>query len=164
MNTKQRLYRTSSDRMIAGVAGGLAEYFDIDPVLTRILFVVLTLSGGFGLLTYIILWIVVPYDYEIGVKPQFAEQKAEYKSDDFTAYKQNESATAQQSVLEEVNTEKNNRKTVAGIILVIIGALLLADNLFSDVVFENIGPVLLILAGIFILYYHKKNNNDRAEA
>lgn len=149
--------------MIAGVAGGLAEYFDIDPVLTRILFVVLTLSGGFGLLTYIILWIVVPYDYEIGVKPEFAEHKADFKGDTFTGYHQDEPATGEQSTIEEIDTGKNNRKTVAGIILVIIGALLLVDNLFSDIVFENIGPVLLILAGIFILYYHRKNNK-RVEA
>lgn len=48
--------------MIAGICGGLAEYFDIDPVIVRIVFIVLALAGGPGLLAYIILWIIVPKD------------------------------------------------------------------------------------------------------
>lgn len=57
----KRLYRSRKDRMIAGVCGGLAEYFDIDPVIVRIIAVILLLPGGLpGLLPYIILWIVVP--------------------------------------------------------------------------------------------------------
>ena len=48
--------------MVAGVAGGLAEYFAVDPTLIRILFVLLTLLGfgGLGILTYIVLWIIMP--------------------------------------------------------------------------------------------------------
>jgi phage shock protein C len=47
--------------MIAGVCGGLAEYFDIDPVITRIIFFILLLPGALpGLLPYIVLWIIVP--------------------------------------------------------------------------------------------------------
>lgn len=58
---KKRLYRSRTNKMIAGVCGGLAEYFDIDPVIIRILFFILLLPGGLpGLLPYIILWIVVP--------------------------------------------------------------------------------------------------------
>ena len=55
-----KLYRSTSDKMLGGVAGGLAEYFDIDPTIVRVLFVVLTLVGGGGILAYIILLIVVP--------------------------------------------------------------------------------------------------------
>ncbi len=58
----KRLYKSTKDRMIAGVCGGLAEYFDIDPVIVRIVFVVFALAGGPGLLAYIILWIIVPKD------------------------------------------------------------------------------------------------------
>lgn len=57
----KRLYRSRNDRMIAGVCGGIAEYFDIDPVLVRIIAVILLLPGGFpGLIPYLILWVVVP--------------------------------------------------------------------------------------------------------
>lgn len=60
MSDKQLM--RSEDRMIAGVAGGLGEYFDTDPTLIRILFVLLTLLGfgGLGILTYIVLWIIMP--------------------------------------------------------------------------------------------------------
>ncbi len=60
--TTQRLSRSCSDRMIAGVAGGLAKYFNIDPTLVRLAFVALALAGGPGLLLYIIMWIVMPVE------------------------------------------------------------------------------------------------------
>lgn len=56
----KQLYRSESNRLIAGVAGGLGEYFDVDPTLIRIAFVLLTLSGGSGILIYIVLWIIIP--------------------------------------------------------------------------------------------------------
>ncbi len=58
----KRLYRSSHDYMLGGVAGGLAEYFSIDPTLVRLLFVLLAfVSIGFpALLVYLILWVVVP--------------------------------------------------------------------------------------------------------
>ena len=58
----KRLYRSTTDRKIAGVCGGLAEYFKIDPTIVRIIFVILLLPGGFpGFIPYVILWLVVPY-------------------------------------------------------------------------------------------------------
>ena len=56
----RKLYRSRRDRMIAGVCGGCAEHFNIDPVLVRVLAVVLFLCGSAGLLAYIVLWILVP--------------------------------------------------------------------------------------------------------
>ena len=57
----KRLYRSSRDSKIAGVCGGLAEYFNIDTTIIRVIFVLLLLPGGFpGFIPYVILWIVVP--------------------------------------------------------------------------------------------------------
>jgi phage shock protein C len=57
----KRLYRSRKDRKIAGVCGGIAEYFDIDPVIVRVVAVLLLLPGGLpGFVPYIILWVVVP--------------------------------------------------------------------------------------------------------
>src|SRR5437868_3622470 len=56
-----RLYRSERDRMLGGVAGGLAEYFDLDPALVRVAWAVLIIgSGGLFLLLYIVMWFVVP--------------------------------------------------------------------------------------------------------
>lgn len=56
----QKLYRSRQDRVIAGVCGGIANYFDIDPVLIRLIWIVLTMLGGCGLIGYIVAWIIIP--------------------------------------------------------------------------------------------------------
>lgn len=56
----RRLYRSRTDRQLAGVCGGLGEYFGIDPTVIRLLFVLFALAGGPGLILYIILALVVP--------------------------------------------------------------------------------------------------------
>jgi len=56
----KQLYRSTENKMIAGVCGGIAEYFDIDPTIIRIIAVVLLLAGSAGFWIYIILWVVVP--------------------------------------------------------------------------------------------------------
>jgi phage shock protein PspC (stress-responsive transcriptional regulator) len=57
----KRLFRSRTDKKIAGVCGGLANYLDIDPAIVRVIFVMLLLPGGLpGFLPYVILWIAVP--------------------------------------------------------------------------------------------------------
>ena len=56
----RRLYRSRTDRKLAGVCGGLARYSNIDATLLRVLFVVLALLGGPGLVIYLLMWILVP--------------------------------------------------------------------------------------------------------
>ncbi len=58
--TTKRLYRSTQNRMFAGVCGGIAEYLDIDPTLVRLAFVALSLMGGPGLPLYIILMLIAP--------------------------------------------------------------------------------------------------------
>jgi phage shock protein C len=57
---KKKLYRSEKDSMIAGVCGGIAEYFDVDPTLIRLLTVIFVLLGGAGVVAYIIAWIIIP--------------------------------------------------------------------------------------------------------
>ena len=61
---RKRLQRSASDKMLFGVAGGLAEYLNVDPVLVRVGFVVLCFAGGSGLLIYLALAILMPTDAE----------------------------------------------------------------------------------------------------
>jgi len=84
----KKLYRSKTDVMVAGICGGLAEYFDIDSSLIRIIFVVLLLNFGTGFLAYLILWFIVP------------------------SAKQNSSSVGQN--IDEVTEEiKNKAKTIA---------------------------------------------------
>ncbi len=59
---QKKLHRSSSNRVISGVCGGLAEYFDVDPLLIRLAWVVFSIIGGAGILAYIIAIIVIPKD------------------------------------------------------------------------------------------------------
>jgi phage shock protein C len=56
----KKLYRSKTDRKIAGVAGGIAHYFDLDPTVVRVGFVLLALPGGPSILIYFILWLIIP--------------------------------------------------------------------------------------------------------
>ncbi|HJZ24023.1 MAG TPA: PspC domain-containing protein [Candidatus Babeliales bacterium] len=62
MNTVRRLYRSRTDRKIAGICGGLANYFDIDPVIVRLAWVLLFFLGGSGIFLYIVAWIIIPLE------------------------------------------------------------------------------------------------------
>jgi phage shock protein C len=60
MDPTRKLYRSRANRKLAGVCGGLADYFNLDPTLIRVLFVVLAVLGGSGILIYLAMWIIVP--------------------------------------------------------------------------------------------------------
>lgn len=64
----KRLYRSRSNQQIAGVCGGLAEYFNIDPTLVRLLFVAFALMGGPGLIVYIAMAIIIPEEDKVPTK------------------------------------------------------------------------------------------------
>jgi phage shock protein C len=58
---KKKLYRSRTDKKIAGICGGLGDYFGIDATIIRVIFVLLLIPGGFpGFIPYVILWIVIP--------------------------------------------------------------------------------------------------------
>lgn len=58
----KRLFRSRRERMIAGVCGGLAKYFGIDPTWMRIIFLLFLLLGGCAFLVYLVMWVVVPLE------------------------------------------------------------------------------------------------------
>lgn len=57
---KKRLYKSSTDKKVCGVSGGIANYFDVDPTVIRLIWVIFTLVGGSGLIAYIIAAIIMP--------------------------------------------------------------------------------------------------------
>ncbi len=58
----KKLRRSSSDKMIAGVCGGLGKYFGLDSTILRLVFVLLLIFAGTGLLAYLIMWLIIPQD------------------------------------------------------------------------------------------------------
>lgn len=60
MSNGMKLVRKTDGRMIAGVSAGIGDYFNMDVTLVRVLFVITTIFGGFGLVVYAVMWILVP--------------------------------------------------------------------------------------------------------
>ncbi len=64
MDEPKKLRRSTSNKMVAGVCAGIAQYFNLDPTIIRILYVLMVFFAGFGILLYLILWIVIPNDVQ----------------------------------------------------------------------------------------------------
>jgi phage shock protein C len=67
---EKRLYRSSRDRVLWGVCGGLGRYFNIDPVIVRVIFVLTIFFGGLGIIAYIVMAIVVPNENSKATEPK----------------------------------------------------------------------------------------------
>jgi phage shock protein C len=124
-----RLMRSETDRMIAGVCGGLASYLGVDPVLVRLAFVILLLASGVGLAIYVILWIVMPTPSR--VPPEIRIMDEEMPGDP-SAYKTRFSPAA-----------------TVGVLLILFGAFFLLGQMGG--VPGYIWPIILIAAGLFYL-------------
>ncbi len=60
----KRLYRSRNDKILAGICGGIGKYLDIDPIIIRLIFIVLLFTVGSGILIYLIAWILIPLEPE----------------------------------------------------------------------------------------------------
>ena len=141
----KRFYRSTTDRKIAGVAGGLAEYFEIDPLLVRLIFVILLLVGGGGFLLYIILWIITPD------RPIILNQN----QNSSTMENQQSSNENQKPPQENQNTPppqfKNRGNLIGGLVLITLGILFLADEFMPNISFGDLWPIILIVIGAGLL-------------
>lgn len=75
MAKMKRLYRSQDDRLIAGVCGGIAEYFAVDPVWVRLIAIVLLFVDGIGLIAYLAAWIIVPSKPKIQKGPDTGRRR-----------------------------------------------------------------------------------------
>lgn len=111
--------------MVAGVCGGLAEYFDVDPTIVRVAFVLLTIFNGIGLALYILMWIIVPERTTVRRedKAEDKEEKKDASTDD--------SVPARHS---------GAHRSFLGIILVVLGGVLLLEQIMP----WHVGGALLL--------------------
>jgi phage shock protein C len=163
----KKLYRSTREKMLGGVAGGVAEYFDVDPTIIRLVFVLSVFAGGAGIIAYIIMWIIVPqgtfvpYNINTNIPPQNEESGTGTPSDSGTstnAGKEPGSTTHPNAETDPVSDysqfqKKNKEKhgITFGIVLVIFGIFLLANNMIANVHFHDIFPIALIVLGIGLL-------------
>ena len=145
-NTSQqsRLYRSETNRIIGGVCGGLGEYFSIDPTLIRIIFVILTLFGGSGILIYLILWIVIPSETQLG------PVSSDHIKQNVFEMKQRAKTFAQEI---RFNKASDNSRFWWAIIIIVLGFMFLFNNLGILNIFEikKLWPVIFIVLGLSII-------------
>nr|MBC7245162.1 PspC domain-containing protein [Chloroflexota bacterium] len=144
-------YRDRSKGIIAGVCAGLAEYFGVSPVLLRLIFILVALANGPAVLSYIVLWIILPERSTIGspqretVRDNVREMGAEARSlgRELQAMFGGESQAVGSS----------NRVIWLGALLILIGVAFLVDSLhlFSWFRLDQLWAIALILAGIVLL-------------
>jgi phage shock protein C len=157
------LYRSRNQKVIGGVAGGIAEYFDIDPVFIRVLFVVSVFASGVGLIAYIILWIITPQEPFERIYQNYNKQK-----DENNTSQANESENFDNSAKEYVpnfsfaneevknDESKGKLKIFGGMLLVFLGLVILLDEIVPEFDFTYIWSSLLILLGIYIIFSRPK--------
>lgn len=148
--TNDRLYRSSTNKVLGGVAGGLAEYHQIDPVIVRLIFVLLTLFAGGGVLIYIVLWIVLPQQEIKTINNENVNSMEQEKTNQPT--QQNE----------ECCGHKHHGKLWGGVILITLGLLFILDSFVPGANFGDLWPIILVVIGAMMIYKHcnkpQKNN------
>lgn len=127
--TRRRLVRSSDDRVIAGVCGGLAKYLGVDSVLVRIAALLLVFAGGAGIVLYIIGWIAIPDEFAEGAE-----------------------------ITPSAAGEDRTRSVIAlGLIFIALGVVFLADAIWPDFLsWRYVWPIALIAIGALILLRSRK--------
>ena len=138
----KRLYRSQTDKVIGGVCGGLGDYFNVDPVLIRIITVLLIIGYGVGLLAYIIAWIIIPKREEDVV---------------------GEPSTSAAPSVEIEQPRPPWHKYLPGLILVAIGVLLLVHEHWYWFDFEDLWPAIFIIVGLFLIFRRGSHHRVQEE-
>lgn len=138
----KKLYRSREDRMIFGVCGGMAKYFDADSTLIRVLFILLVFANGIGLVMYFIFAILIP------LEPGIEEESKTEESKEFIS-----------------GLKKKNRymsKIIFGIILILIGLFFVLDRYFPISFYmrwlsiKSLWPYIIIILGLYLVFKNTK--------
>ena len=141
MNNQKGLYRSRTNTVIGGVAGGIAEYLRTDPTLIRIIFILVALFGGGGLLVYVILWIALPLE----PVQYFTDQNPENGKTDPNSQTENFSQR------NNWHYNPNRGNLIAGLILISVGVLFLIDRFVPGIYFGDLWPLVLVVAGVALI-------------
>ena len=124
------LYRSERNKIFGGVCGGLAEHLKTDPLLIRVIFIVLVGFGGSGILLYLLLWIILPTEHG---------EHIDYEK-------------PLHHIIHEHNSKNySHANTMIGFFIILMGTLFLLDNFSPSFGFAKFWPLLLIFFGVALL-------------
>lgn len=149
------LYRSRANKIIAGVAGGLGEYFRVDPNIIRLLFIISLFFGGVGAIIYLLCWVIIPIE---GSGNKIAD---DYYKENIKEIKQKAKNFTEEFRTDIMRNHKDNRsrgqsQKWLGIIFILIGGIFLLDNLgiYNFINFARFWPLIIIVLGLKILSDH----------
>jgi phage shock protein C len=146
LQVNRRLYRCRENRMLAGVASGVAEFFGLDPTLVRILWFLSIFLGGFGILAYVGLAIIVPLEPVVATAPGGPVQGLSEAA-------HTHGAAAVDAHRHESNRGSGRASLFLGITLMVVGAFALLEMAMPGwTSWRQLGPLLLILFGGFLIF------------
>lgn len=137
----QKLYRSRSQKVFAGVCGGLSEYFNVDPVFIRIIFVVGLFSGGLGLIAYLIFWIATPQE-----PLKFAPINSGVMFQEHTSMPVNDEQRQQMPA---------KTKVFFGYLLIAIGIIIMLGEILPNFDFAYILAIIFVGMGLFLLFSNR---------
>ncbi len=147
----KKIYRNRDKAIFAGVCSGLADYFDIDATLVRIIFVILVIGGGSGVLIYLILWLVIPSEGENNNDDIKEENTRDFADDVGKKVK-----SVAKEIKKGARVEKRQGNFL-GLILMFLGIVLLIDKVIPMVIrWDYIWPIVLIVVGGYLFYGRSK--------
>jgi len=153
----KKLYRSKEDRVIAGVCGGLGDYFKVDPIFVRLIFIFLALLDGLGVLFYVIFIFVIPKQGEGSIDMKQTKEKIEEFGKDVTAHAKD--------VVNKVEKESKgwmqDKRKVVGVMIVLVGLFALLNKFLFVGWFQwdIFWRVALIIVGLYIVIKSTKKDN-----
>jgi phage shock protein C len=144
MDSHKQLYRSSSNRIIGGVCGGIAEYIDMDATVIRLIFMLFVLLGGAGILIYIIAWIIIPTAPLTNATEANMPEQTNDKSD-------HEADSEPEHLRYRYRRHSRQGRMGAGVLLIVIGSLFLIQQISGVNVWQYSWPLILIVLGLLII-------------
>ncbi len=150
MSMTDKLYRSETDKKVGGVCGGLADYFDIDSTLIRLVVLLTFFMGGVGFFLYIIAWAVIPVNP--GYRAGGGYHHGGTVVDEMKESVQDIGSSAQSFAQDLRTANPSQRKRYIGIGLMILGVIFLLDQWFPHFfAWGKMWPLILIIIGIGII-------------
>ncbi len=168
----KKLYRSPNDKILGGVCGGFAAYFEVDSTLVRLIFILITIFGGAGILIYILFWLLMPKnpDSPVGLHPEgepalLNEERVKEFAEEIKERAQN----LAQNFKKEPEAPKTEQKELnkrhgklLGWILVVASALLLLKSVFPwafGFYASHYWPVVPFAIGLILIL--RSNSNEK---
>jgi len=146
MEMEKRLYRSRRDKVISGVCGGIADYFDLDSTIIRLAWVILIFLGGTGLVAYIIAAIIVPEEPE----NVFHESK-DWNPEEPESHQIEDEYDFEEKKTSDISQKNKKNRNAIGALLIFLGIFFFARRMFYWVDFGYIWPLLLVAAGLYFI-------------